>query len=161
MNNLYFLFWALVGSFTIYVAAISLIFGVQPSLSVTYKVLGEKWRKPFWFLMFTSWALMSMVLAQSGLIVFAGFGMALVGAAPVFWDKEEKKPHFFGAAISALFSQLFIFFCVSGGEWITLTWLLAVLFTILVVGKRTRLFWLEMLCFYGFFIGLYYSIGNV
>lgn len=161
MENFNYLYWILVGSFTLYVVLVSLLFGLQPSLSATYKVLGESWRKPFWFLAFTFWGLLSVILSQNGLMMFGAFGFILVGAAPKFWEKEEGKPHFVGAAMAAIFSQAFLFFCVGGGEWITLGWLLGVLGVALLVGKRTRLLWLEMLCFYSFFLGLYFAIGNV
>lgn len=129
--------------------------GVPASLSDTYYDLPEDWRKPFWFAMFLFWGLSAMIIAGTGFMVGAGFGITLVGAAPLFKEKTVKPVHFFGAGFAAVMSVLHLI-------ELRFFWLFAALLFVeglLILFKpKNVVYWLEMGIFLTTFIALYFVL---
>lgn len=145
------LFITLILTFVGYNVAAIISNGIPASLSDTYYDLPESWSKPFWFGMFVFWALSAMIIAGTGFMVFAGFGIALVGCAPLFKEKTYKATHFIGAGLAALMAQLHIFemrfFSLNVASFIL--FLMIILFV-----RKNKTYWLEMVCFFSIFLAL-------
>jgi hypothetical protein len=128
-----------------FIGTIVALYGVLPSLSDSYYELPEKWRDYIFTPLFFALGLFSAILGESGWMVFAGFGICLVGAAPQFKDSFVKPVHFVGAGIAAIFSQLYILFAL--GLWpLNIAFIVACIL-ISVFRANNRIWWLEMACF--------------
>ncbi len=126
------------------------VFGIQPSISDSFRVLEKKYGrgslKPwiFWlFLINVAWPLWAL-MQPLGTAFFAMGGIILVGAAARFWEsKSIERPHVIGAVGG--FSLAFISFGIAHGLWGWIFMAVALIITLLlkyakvvkVDGKRT------------------------
>ena len=116
----YFLFQIAVA--VLYLGYIVIAFGVQPSISDSFRALENKYGtgslKPwiFWlFLINIAWPLWAL-MQPLGVAFFAMCGIILVGAAARFWKgKSIERPHILGA-IGGI-ALAFISFGVAYGLW--------------------------------------------
>ena len=106
----------------IYLGWIVKVYGIQPSISDSFKALENKYGRGslipwiFWlFLINTAWPLWAL-MQPLGTAFFAMAGIILVGAAARFWEsKSIERPHVIGAVGG--FSLAFISFGIAYGWW--------------------------------------------
>jgi hypothetical protein len=90
-----------------YVSWIWAKYGVLPSISESYYRLPRK-LTPMFTLFCWGFSFPAIILGSSGLMFFAGSGIAFVGAAAAFKEKMTASVHIGGALIGVLLSQLAI-----------------------------------------------------
>lgn len=163
-----YLILSLVGAavFSLGVAAIVLRFGIPPSLSETFYLLGGRKGKGFIFYLWLAVVVFVMLIPMVQAAGFWGFicgvGLLFVGAAPAFKkeDDEEDKGsiepiiHPIAALLSAFSAVMQL---VKIREW---GWMLVSAFFAWCVAyvtmtmRKSYIFWLEMAAFYGLFAGM-------
>lgn len=149
-----------VGLFVSYVVTAIRLWGVPPSLSQTFYLLGGKpkgygftaamWATcflvdPLWFSVSEEWTTFSVFLSVGGLM--------LVGAAPMFKDSDRRWHSAFalGCAIFALLWQI-----LNGQYWETIAFV-AIFFALAKATRTMRAcgtFWLEMVAFASTFLSV-------
>jgi len=143
-----------------YVAWIWKRFGVLPSISDSYYHLPKNLQPIFTFFCW-GFALPAMIIGSSGLMFFAGAGIAFVGAAAAFKEKMTSTVHVVGAMMGVLLSQLAIL--VQYHMWpLNIAFLaIAIPFTITrfikIKGKEicpNRTWWVEIAAFLAICIAL-------
>lgn len=161
MDVLYYLMLFL---FFGYVAIVSILYGLQPSVSETVYRLPKKWQ---WLFTVVTWgyALCAMIiglqLTGNGLVFLSGAAIGFVGAAPFFHDDKpndkitplETLVHMIGAVIGI--TSMFAFL------WIEGAWYLPVGAMILtgisyLLDKARLIFWLEIFAMSA--IAIFYKI---
>ena len=102
MDN--FLFIA-VGIFALFLALMWFKYGVQPSISATYKLLPKKpvgLGHSIWLFLFFILAVGIVSSGQSAWYFGSAIGLLGVGAFPEYWEKDEVKKHIGSAYIAYL-----------------------------------------------------------
>jgi len=95
---------------TVFIGYVSWIwarYGVLPSISDSYYHLPRN-LQPLFTLFCWGFSLPAIILGSSGLMFFAGAGIAFVGAAAAFKEKMTAEVHITGAVIGVIMSQLAI-----------------------------------------------------
>ncbi len=79
-------------------------FGIQPSISATYKLLKESkhYADEIWLLMLTFLGIGLNFLSLDLFNVVSVAGLTIVGCKPEYWHKEEGQKHVFGAYLGYL-----------------------------------------------------------
>jgi hypothetical protein len=90
-----------------YVSWIWARYGVLPSISDSYYHLPKN-LQPIFTLFCWGFSLPAIILGSSGLMFFAGAGIAFVGAAAAFKERMTMEVHVAGAMAGVIFSQLAI-----------------------------------------------------
>lgn len=108
------LFIIMLSVFIGYVSWIWAKYGVLPSISDSYYHLPKKLQPLFTFFCW-GFSIPAIILGSSGLMFFAGAGIAFVGAAAAFKDKMTMEVHVTGALLGVLLSQLAIW--LQYGMW--------------------------------------------
>lgn len=125
-----------------YIIPVTIKYGVQPSISDTYRLLPKKWKWTFTFFIWGT-VLPLVVVAQTDLMTFSAFVMCFVGVTPRFWIKMEGNVHVV-AAIGGIAFELASF-------WYDFhLWYVSVPFVVIyVIAERRKLknrtYWIESL----------------
>jgi len=129
-----------------YVSIIWIKYGVQKSISQSYYCLPEKWN--FLFTLFCwGFAIPATILGVevTGLMFFAGAGIAFVGAAAAIANPFTYKVHMTAAISGIIFSQLAIYF----GYHMPLVNLISVgLCAIFPFITKKYFWWMELVTFF-------------
>jgi len=142
---------------TVFIGYVSWIwarYGVLPSISNSYYHLPKN-LQPIFTLFCWGFSLPAIILGSSGLMFFAGAGIAFVGAAAAFKEKMTMEVHVVGALAGVLFSQLAIL--IQYGMWplnLVFLGISAPLFITRFIKKKdgthpcpNRTWWIEILAF--------------
>lgn len=162
MNEQQISYHIMVAATLIYVGFITYKFGVLSSISQSFyelKNLNKKfliWDASFLFFIWTSITGMCCMIAGDSIYTsIAGGGLLLVGSSPVFKDKFGKYPHYIGATLSVLGTQLYLAFDL---HHYSLNAVFAVCLIICLYaryeGDKVWMWWLEIFCFAIFFYGI-------
>ena len=87
-----------------YLIPVTITYGIQPSISDTYRLLPRKWKWSFTFFIWGT-VLPLFFVAQTDLMAFSAFIMCFVGVTPKFWEKSEGRVHV-AAAMGGIAFQL-------------------------------------------------------
>ena len=136
-----------------YMAIIAGTFGIPPSLSDSFYLLDERKKGLGYVFTGLCWteaimvAICMLELSDGMWFQFMAFlacaGLGFVGAAPLFREKSESRVHFTGAAMCAIFSQVWI---ILMGMWYLPVIFLAIAL-LAVRANGNKIFWLEMAAF--------------
>jgi len=140
------LFIAMMTVFISYISFIWIKYGVQSSISQSYYALPKDWNILF-TLFCWGFAFPAIILGVevTGLMFFAGAGIAFVGAAAAIKDTFVEKVHTIAATSGIIFSQLAIFFGYHMWELNVASIVIALLVQLLV--KKNTLWWVEIVAF--------------
>jgi hypothetical protein len=131
-----------------YLTYICIKFGIQDSISATYKIIKQKW---LFTIVLWSVALPIMIVGSNPLLFFAGAGIAFVGASPRYWLKQEGTVHVIGATGGILLATLWA--TLSGFWWISGPFTLFVALTELkiknkrIINLKNHTWWVEIAAF--------------
>lgn len=154
MNGL-LIYTTLVTVFCTYLIIITIVFGVQKSISGSYYRLPKSVKPIFTFyLWFIS--IGAIILGDTVLMFLAGSGIAFVGAAAAFKKKITHTVHMIGAASGILLSQLSIILDFQMWE-VSFVFILSSI-GLLLFDVRNKIWWLEILAFISIFYVLAYTL---
>lgn len=138
--------------FIVYVSVIWIKFGIRPSLSESYYVLGKN--RNFLFTLFW-WFFMIpvMFVSSTPLIFFAGAGICFVGASPSFRNRLEGKIHTISAALGIFFSMLSL--VIDFNYWIAAILFLLISLFIVLLKIKNRTWWIEITAMIVFLVSLF------
>lgn len=108
------LFILMIIVFVSYISFIWPKYGTLDSISQSYYELPKRLQPIFTFFCW-GFALPAIIIGSSGLMFFAGAGIAFVGAAAAFRERMTETVHIVGAMMSIVLSQLAIL--VQYGLW--------------------------------------------
>jgi hypothetical protein len=160
------LFILLVSVFIGYVSWIWDKYGVLPSISDSYYHLPKN-LQPIFTLFCWGFSIPAIILGSSGLMFFAGAGIAFVGAAAAFKEQMTSIVHVVGAMMGVLLSQLAIW--LQYGIWqVNIAFLvIAIPLTITrfvkIKGKEicpNRTWWVEIAAFLAICVALGITLFN-
>ena len=121
-------------------------YGILKSISNSYYMLPRKYNFLFTFFCW-GFAIPVIIIGtpQTGLMFFAGAGIAFVGAAAQIKQLMTYKVHMVGALGGILLSQMATIFVYD-------MWYITLICALLVplfyfTNKRTWIFWMEVVCF--------------
>jgi len=144
MNYQTILFFVMQAIFLSYLLFVWMRYGAQSSISMSYYVLPENLRPLFTFFCW-GFALPAMILGSSGLMFFAGAGIAFVGAACQIKRELTRNVHMVGAYGGIALAQLAIIF--SYDLWyVSAIFFLSIPFFKYVI-KSNWIWWVEIVAF--------------
>ena len=156
-----YLILSLVGAavFSLGVAAVVLRFGIPPSLSETFYLLGGRKGKGFifylWLAVVVFVMLIPMVQAAGYWGFLCGVGLLFVGAAPAFKDEGAERFIHPVSALLCAFSAVMQLVKIHEWGWMLVSaffaWCVAY---VTMTMRKSYIFWLEMTAFYGLFAGM-------
>lgn len=145
MERIYLIaFSALV--FLVYVGYISIVYGVQTSISESYYCLNKKSAILIFCLTFWMFSIPITILAETGLLFFSGTFISLVGASPAFKSHElQRSVHRIGAYGGIIFGMASLIFDYE-------MWYMVILFIIISINlmficRNTFIWWVEVAAF--------------
>lgn len=145
------LFFAMQAIFLSYLLFVSIRYGAQSSISMSYYVLPKNLR-PLFTIFCWGFAMPAIILGSSALMFFAGAGIAFVGAACQIKNELTKRVHMIGAYGGIGFAQLVIVLNYD-------MWYLSALFFLSIpffkyVVKSNWILWVEIVAFTSISIAL-------
>lgn len=139
------LFYIMISVFFGYIAAITLFYGVQTSVSESYYRLPRNLQMSFTIV---TWgyalpaAIIGLDISGSGLVFLAGAGICFVGAAPAFHKiGMERTVHTIGA-ITGIGAMLL--FLIAMGWWVLVVLFAALCGLFYLIDKKNIVWWAEI-----------------
>lgn len=131
MSYIVVLFVLMIIVFIGYISFIWPKYGTLNSISQSYYELPKKLQPIFTFFCW-GFALPAIIIGSSGLMFFAGAGIAFVGAAAAFKEQMTETVHIVGAMMSIVLSQLAIL--IQYGLWPLNIIFLVITITLMILG---------------------------
>lgn len=131
-----------------YLAACWILFGSATSISATFYDWPEKYRKIIFLAFCWGYAIPAIMMAQTGLLFFAGGFLSVVGIASDFRsDSQTSKDHTAAATIAVVLSQLSIIFDYK--EYLLSAISIALMAGLFLIKKKmkTFMYWAEIIAF--------------
>lgn len=149
------LFIIMITTFISYVSFIWFKYGIQNSISDSYYVLPDKIN---WLFVAFTWlfAFPAMYLGASYLMLFAGAGIALVGAAAALRIPIIKRVHTIGAIIGMSLGLLAMIFQFH--MWYVAVAVILLSLLLYKLDKKHVIWWMEIIIFTGITIVLGFSL---
>lgn len=145
--------------FAAYVLYVCILFGIPNSLSESYYLLKPSQRILFSVVMTFVPILILVTLFSKindiytiSLITPAAVSIVFVGLFAVYKDKFQKWFHFIGAFLSAILTIIWTFIIFKYTLYFFIPIVVASFIIPLVTNKEKLTFWLEIGCFFSFFL---------